>query len=86
MRYILSEETKKEEYVFYVDAKRYDTPHHHRTGAEIKQQSGVTADYQLYLEEEGDQPDRAISDGDTVDLKHRVKHFYAVPPATFGLL
>ena len=59
----MSEEGKKEEYVFYVDAKRYETPHHNRTGAEIKQQAGVTADYQLYLEEEGDQPDKAHNIG-----------------------
>ena len=45
----------------------------------------VTATYQLYLEEDGDTPDRAISDGESVDLRGKVKHFFAVPPATFGL-
>lgn len=74
----------KKEYHFFLDAKRYETEYRQRTGAQIKQQGGVQADYQLYEEEEGDTPDKAISDGDTVDLAGKIKHFYAVPPATFG--
>ena len=75
---------EKKEYHFFLDAKRYETEHKERTGAQIKQQGGVQADYQLYEEEEGDTPDRAISDSQTVDLAGKIKHFYAVPPATFG--
>jgi hypothetical protein len=73
-------------YHFYVDAKRYETDKSSLTGAEIKAQAGVTPTYQLFLEEEGDHPDRAISDGETVVLKEgeETRHFYAVPPATFG--
>jgi hypothetical protein len=69
---------------FYVDAKRYDTESTALTGAEIKAKAGVRPDYQLFLEEEGDTPDKAISDGESVNLEHKPKHFYAVPPATFG--
>ena len=69
---------------FFVDAKRYETDKKYLTGAEIKNLAGVTATYQLFLEEEGDTPDRAISDGETVDMEGREKHFFAVPPATFG--
>lgn len=79
-----SEGKKEKEYVFFLDAKRYETEHQYRTGTEIKQQGGVQADYQLYEEEEGDTPDKAISDSQTVDLAGKIKHFYAVPPATFG--
>jgi len=71
---------------FFVDAKRFETEKLSLTGAEIKVIAGVTATYQLFLEEEGDIPDRAISDGEGVELKERedTRHFYAVPPATFG--
>jgi hypothetical protein len=69
---------------FFVDGKKYETEKSHLSGLEIKAIAGVEGNYQLYLEEEGDTPDRAISDGETVSLEHRVLHFFAVPPATFG--
>lgn len=69
---------------FFVDAKKYETAQTALTGAEIKAIAGVATNYQLFLEEEGDKPDKAIGDGEAVDLAERVKHFFAVPPATFG--
>lgn len=69
---------------FFVDGKKYETAQTALTGAEIKSIAGVAANYQLFLEEEGDEPDKAISDGEAVNLTERVKHFFAVPPATFG--
>lgn len=54
---------------FFVDAKRFETEMSSLTGAEIKAKAEVTATYQLFLEEEGDTPDRPISDGETVVLK-----------------
>ena len=75
------------EYVFYVDANRFTTQSEFLTGAQIKAQAGVTANYQLFLEEEGDKPDKPISDGERVEMRRGedVRHFYAVPPATFGI-
>lgn len=72
-------------YHFFVDAKKYDYPHASITGAEIKNVAGVTPTYQLFLEAEGDAPDSAVSDGATISLEGGAKHFYAVPPATFGV-
>ncbi len=69
---------------FFVDAKRFETEQTALTGAQIKAQANVTPTYQLFLEEEGDAPDKPISDGESVNLEHKPKHFYAVPPATFG--
>ena len=69
---------------FFVDAVKYETDRTALTGEQIKAQANVNATYQLFLEEEGDHPDRAISDGESVNLEHKPKHFYAVPPATFG--
>ena len=69
---------------FFVDGRKYETAQTALTGAEIKAIAGVAANYQLILEEEGDTPDKAIGDGEAVNLEERVRHFFAVPPATFG--
>jgi hypothetical protein len=74
----------KKPFKFFVDAKQYETEHESLTGAGIKKEASVPAGYQLFLEEEGDMPDRAISDAEGVNLGGREKHFFAVPPATFG--
>jgi hypothetical protein len=71
-------------YHFFVDAKRYETDDVSLTGAQIKSIANIDPTYQLFLEETGDHPDRALSDGEAVNLEHQTKHFYAVPPATFG--
>ena len=71
-------------YHFFVDGKPFETAKSHLSGAEIKTIAGVAGNYQLYLEEQGNTPDRAISDGETVQMDHKEKHFFAVPPATFG--
>jgi hypothetical protein len=73
------------EFKFFVDAKQYESAEKSLTGAAIKAKAGVPPTYQLFLEEEGDTPDRPISDGEGVDLEGREKHFFAVPPATFGI-
>jgi hypothetical protein len=69
---------------FFVDAKKYETAQTALTGAQIKSIASVAANYQLFLEEQGETPDKAIGDGESVNLHERVKHFFAVPPATFG--
>lgn len=80
----MSEDKKPKENHFFVDAKKYETDKAALTGAEIKAIAAVPAAYQLFLEEQGDDPDRAISDGESIEIRHKTKHFYAVPPATFG--
>ncbi|MHB8724022.1 MAG: multiubiquitin domain-containing protein [Casimicrobiaceae bacterium] len=71
-------------YHFYVDAKEYSTDKKSLTGLEIKSMANVPGNYQLFLETEGNHPDRAISDGESVALDRKEEHFFAVPPATFG--
>jgi len=82
----MNEHVKHNQYHFFVDAKEYTTDQSSLTGAEIKAKAGVAPNYQLFEEEPGDKPDRAISDGEGIhfDHGHKPKHFYAVPPATFG--
>lgn len=81
----MSEHSKQHH--FFVDAQQYETDKDSLTGTAIKAIAGVTPTYQLFLEEEGDTADRAISDGETIQLREGedTRHFYAVPPATFGI-
>ena len=78
------DESRLEKYIFFVDTKEIVTERSALTGQDIKAMARIPGEYQLFLEEQGDKPDRAISDGDTVSLNEPIKHFYAVPPATFG--
>ena len=80
----MKEEPMTDKYIFYVDGKEITTDHSSLNGQEIKALTRISGEYQLFLEEEGDKPDQAVSDGETVPLSGPIKHFYAVPPATFG--
>jgi len=68
---------------FFVDGVEYTTEKTQLSGVEIKAIASVPGNYQLFLEETGDKPDRAISDAEIIVIGHD-QHFYAVPPATFG--
>lgn len=81
----MDDKDKHPKHHFFVDTKKYETEKSSMTGAEIKTQANVNPTYQLFLEEKGDDPDRAISDGETISIDNPPKHFYAVPPATFGV-
>jgi hypothetical protein len=81
-----SDKHKKEYFFFFGDTK-ITTEHSALTGAQIKALTpGFDQTHALVLEGNGNDPDKTIGDNDTVNLaeegKH--KHFYSVPPATFG--
>jgi hypothetical protein len=73
---------------FFVDGKKIDNHQTPLTGAQIKSKvPGLDPAYALMLEGHGSDPDKQISDGESVNLDHShggPKHFYTVPPATFG--
>lgn len=74
-----------DKFEFTVDGKRHTTNERHLTGLQIKTIGQVQGNYLLYEEAEGDKPDIAISDGQTVSFNHgHVRNFFSVPPATFG--
>ena len=77
-------ELKQDKYIFFIDGKEIVTEHSSLNGQEIKAMARIPGDYQLFLEEEGDSPDQAVSDGFAISFSGPTKHFYAVPPATFG--
>jgi hypothetical protein len=74
-------------YHFFVDAKKYETAQASLTGAQIKAMvPGFNPAYQLFLECNGQDADKPISDVEGVlfDAAGGVRKFYSVPPATFG--
>ena len=72
------------EYPFFVDGKRFTSKEESIDAAKLKALVDAPANYQVFLEEEGDTPDRALSDKEGVTLSGKEKHFFVVPPATFG--
>jgi hypothetical protein len=69
---------------YFVDAKQFESNEEVVSGLAIKSAANVPPAYQLFLEEAGDTPDKPIADSESVNLGGTVKHFFAVPPATFG--
>lgn len=67
--------------VIFINDDRYEVDDKTMTGAELKALAALPAEYQLFLEEKGD--DRQIRDDETVKLRKEMK-FYSLPPATFG--
>lgn len=68
-------------HTIYIDEKPYEAHSNTLSGAQIRAIGSVVADYQLFLEEPGD--DRPIADTDSVKIHNNMK-FYSLPPATFG--
>ncbi len=84
-----SEDGKKDhekKYHYLVDGKEYTTSHSSLTGAQIKAMiPDFDPSFQLVLEGHKGEPDKVIPDTETVNLDvHPIRHFYTVPPATFG--
>ena len=78
-----NENEKKHEFTIFIDAVKYIVNKTSLTGAEIKALARIDAQYQLFLEEQGDRPDKAIADNEAVAIRQDM-HFYAIPPATMG--
>ena len=73
---------KPRDIVIFIDGKEYKVEVESMSGAQIKALGGVPSDYQLFLERKGE--DQPISDAQSVKLENGM-HFFAVPPATFGV-
>jgi hypothetical protein len=76
-------DNNRHEFVIYIDAVRYVVTQSSMTCAQLKALAGKDAQYQLYLEVQGDHPDKLIQNDESVAIKEDM-HFYALPPATFG--
>lgn len=72
---------------FYVNGTLYRSDSKKLTAAQIKAMvPGWDPTHDLALEGEGEDPDRIVSDEETIDLhpKHGVRRFSSVPKANFG--
>ena len=81
----MTEHVPQRKYHFFVDGVKYETPLSTITGAEIKALiPNFNPQYALYLEGHGGEPDKLITDTDSVALETGPKKFHTVPPASFG--
>ncbi len=78
---VAESEKKPHDLVIFIDGKQFKVEVEFMNGAQIKALGGVPSDYQLFLEQKGE--DKAISDAQSIKLENGM-HFFAVPPATFG--
>lgn len=74
-------EKKPHGHVIFIDGKEFRVNEEFLNGSQIKQLGGVPSDYQLFLEQKGE--DKPISDAQSIKLENGM-HFFAIPPATFG--
>ena len=70
-------------FTIHVDGKEFKVDQATMSGAQIKALVGKDATYQLFEELPGNEPDKLITDTESVNIKNG-QHFYTVPPATFG--
>lgn len=70
-------------FVIHIDAKEFKVDQQYMTGAQLKALVAKDASYQLFQELPGNEPDRLVSDTDSIKMSNGL-HFYTVPPATFG--
>lgn len=68
-------------FTVFVNNNEFQTDQHELTGAQIKAQANVPADYELF-EVKGDQ---TVPIGNEQDVRiHNNMHFRAIPAGTFG--
>ena len=67
-----------------IDSQHFTVTQTSMTGAQLKALAGRDPQYQLFLEEHGNNPDRLIGENESVAMRNGL-HFYTVPPASFGV-
>ena len=80
------EQAKDHKYLYFVDGDKFEVETANTTGALMKAKlpEGKRG-YALYEEGHGNDPDTLINDETSVSLEKGAKHFYTVPPASFGI-
>lgn len=75
----------KPKYFYFLDQSKIEADASSVNGATIRSKlSPDKAEYAVYLEGHGKDPDRLVQDSDAFDLEKQPLHFYSVPAATFG--
>ncbi len=72
-------------YHYFLDGVKVDTEQSSITGAEVRAQlPAEKANYGLFLEAQGNDPDKQVQPTDTFSLEKKTLRFYSAPPANFG--
>ncbi len=76
------------EHTFFLSTHRLHAPQAHMKVSELKafianHVTGFNVANTLVREEQGDRPDKPLSDSEEIHI-HEFPHFYDQPPATFG--
>ena len=78
---VAESEKKPDGHVIFIDGKEFRVDSEFLNGSQIKALGGVPSDYQLFLEQKGE--DKPIGDAQSIKLENGM-HFFAIPTATFG--
>lgn len=73
-------------YHYFLDSVKIDTEQSSINGADVRahlppEKSG----YAIFLESQGNDPDKQVQDSDGFSLEKKPLRFYSVPPANFGI-
>jgi hypothetical protein len=75
----------KVKYQYFLDNKKFETDVSSLSGATVRSQlPPEKAGYAIFLEAQGNDPDKQIADTDNFSLEKKPLRFYSVPPANFG--
>lgn len=80
-----SKEGTGRKYNYFVDQEKFEAEDSTIMGALIRAKLPESKrGYSIFTEGRGNDPDILINDNDSVTLEKGEKHFYTVPPASFG--
>ena len=77
--------SERVKYHYFLDSVKIDTDTSSLSGSTIRGHLPPDkAGYAIFLESQGNEPDRQVQDTDNFSLEQKALRFYSVPPANFG--
>lgn len=72
-------------YFYFLDNVKIESETSSISGSSIRAHlPSEKAGYAIFLESQGNEPDRQVQDSDNFSLEKKPLRFYSVPPANFG--
>lgn len=76
----------KVKYFYFLDGHKIESDVSSITGATVRSElSPEKRGYAIFLESQGQDPDKQVEDSESLSLENPPLRFYSVPPATFGM-
>lgn len=76
---------KKVKYKYFLDSVKINAESSSLSGSTIREHlPPEKAGYAIFLESQGNDPDKKVQDGDNFSIENKPLRFYSVPPANFG--